>query len=73
MRALLPERVKREEDEALEERRRRAAAIARGPTLVRDACLNAGILWHPGMSELDYDELKDLAYAERYGEELGWS
>lgn len=72
-RALLPECVKHKEDEALEERKRRAVAIARGPALVRDACLNAGISWHPGAPELDYDELKELAYAERYGEELGWS
>lgn len=73
--ALLPEQVKHEEDAVAAERNRRAEAIARGSTLVRDAYLAAGISWPssaPGQ-ELAYDELKELAYAERYGETMGWS
>lgn len=73
--ALRPERVKHEEDAAAEERGRRAEAIARGSTLVRDAYLAAGFSWPSSApeQELAYDELKELAYAERYGEMMGWS
>lgn len=75
VRALLPERVKHEEDAASEERNRRAEAIGRGSMLVQDAYLAAGVSWPNGAlgQELTCDELKELAYAERYGETMGWS
>lgn len=71
-RALLPEQTSDEDARAAEEKAQRAEAIAYGPSLVRDAYLKFGLVW-PLASELSYDDLKELAYAERYGDELGWS
>lgn len=71
-RALLPERASDEDRRAAEEKAQRAEAIAYGPSLVRDVYLKFDLAW-PRASELSYDDLKELAYAERYGDELGWS
>lgn len=62
-------------DAASEERSGRAEAMRRGSMLVQDAYLAAGVPWPSGASgqEPTYDELKELAYAERYGETMGWS
>lgn len=71
-RVLLPEQASAEDEEALAQRTLRAKAIARGSSLVREGYMGAGLEWPPEACELGYDDLKELAYAERYGEEMGW-
>ena len=71
--ALFPERAEQAASEAEQRRNRRLAAARRGPHIVEDAIAAAGIDTEAnGASTMSYDELKELAYTERYGEQMGW-
>ena len=71
--ALFPERAERAASEAEQRRSRRLAAAQRGPRIVEEAIAVAGIdIEASDASTMSYDELKELAYTERYGARMGW-
>lgn len=72
-RALFPERAEVQEAELSAAQRRRAEAIGKGAHVVEDAYRAMGVVLAPSSTAgLSYDELRDLAYQERYGELMGW-
>ena len=72
-RALFPERAEAQKADLNAAQRRRAEAIGKGARVVEDAYRAMGVIPAPSSTaELSYDELRDLAYQERYGELMGW-
>ena len=71
--ALFPDRVEQAAAQAAKERTRRLAAAQRGPRIVEEALAAAGIDTAANdAAAASFDELKELAYTERYGEQMGW-
>ncbi len=71
--ALLPAEA-RQSESAESKRRKQMAKIAdTGPDIVRGAYAQAGLTWPPEESSPSFDQLKALAFEERYGSEMGWS
>lgn len=71
-RALFPERAEVQEAELSTAQRRRAEAIGKGARVVEDAYRAMGVVPTSSSADLSFDELRDLAYQERYGELMGW-
>jgi RHH-type rel operon transcriptional repressor/antitoxin RelB len=72
-RALFPDQAAQQDAEQamLEEQRRRA--VAEGPSIVERAYRDADLPWPSNEAVLSYDELRDVAYEERYGDSMGWA
>ena len=71
--ALFPARAGQTATQAAKERARRLAAAQRGPHIVEEALAAAGIdNAARDAATLPLNEFKELAYAERYGEQMGW-
>lgn len=66
--ALLPEEVERERQEREAERQRKIRLAREGADIVKNAYIAMGLDWPPPTSELSYEELKELAYRERFPE-----
>lgn len=71
-RALFPERAEVQEAELSAAQRRRAEAIGKGAHVVEGAYRTMGFVPTSSSAGLSFDELRDLAYQERYGELMGW-
>ena len=71
-RALFPERAEVQEAELSAAQCRRAEAIGKGAHVVEDAYRTMGVVPTSSSAGLSFDELRDLAYQERYGELMGW-
>lgn len=72
-RALFPERAEAQKVDLSAAQRCRAEAIGKGARVVEDAYRAMGVVPAPSSAAgLSYDELRDLAYQERYGELMGW-
>ena len=54
------------------EAQRKRALIEEGANLMERFYRSQGLPWPPPTSELSYEELKEAAYLERYGKEMGW-
>lgn len=64
---LLPDEAERKRKEEDAERARLLKLAEEGPNIMKNAYKNLGLSWPPPESGLSYEELKELAYAERYG------
>lgn len=71
-RALFPDVAKAQMDGADAERRRRAKLIKDAPHIVERAFEHLGASSSFGVDSLSDDDLKEAAYAERFGESMGW-
>lgn len=69
---LFPDEEARRAQELEEERRRRVALVHQCGSLVDDELARRGISLARSVDDIPYDQLKEDAYAERYGSELGW-
>ncbi len=72
-RSLFPERAAQEAADMDESQQARMAAIERGSHIVEDAYRTFDLSWPAGLPEPSFDELKAQAYAERYGNLMGWT
>ena len=71
--ALLPDERQREQAARDKEIQRKLKLVKEGASLMERSYRSNGLPWPPPTSELSYDELKELAYRERSGEEMGWT
>ncbi|MDM8271184.1 type II toxin-antitoxin system RelB/DinJ family antitoxin [Thermophilibacter provencensis] len=71
--ALLPDERQREQAARDKEIQRKLKLVKEGASLMERSYCSNGLPWPPPTSELSYDELKELAYRERSGEEMGWT
>ena len=71
--ALLPDERQREQAARDKEIQRKLKLVKEGASLMELSYRSNGLPWPPPTSELSYDELKELAYRERSGEEMGWT
>ena len=69
---LFPDCEHEAEERVYKERERKRLLLEQGPCIVRDAYAEAGLPWPPTSAELSFDNLKELAAAERHGADLGW-
>ena len=70
--ALFPDKAEEEKAEAAAQKARRAKLIEEGSKIVERAYEKAGITFHPDTVELTDEELKKMAYQEKYGKEMSW-
>lgn len=70
---LEPDRAAQEERQRETERQRRIEIAERGAHVIEEAYARFG-LKPPAMRlpELSYEKLKELAFEEKYGKEMGW-
>lgn len=69
---LFPDEEARTRRELEEERRRKVALVSRCGSLVDDELASRGISLAHIADEQPYNQLKEDAYAEKYGPDLGW-
>ena len=73
LRAIMPGKACAAEGERAARRKRREEAFARGPRIAEEAYRAAGLSWPAYEDAPSYDELRERAYEERYGELMGWT
>ncbi len=66
--ALLPKEIEEERQGRETERRRRVELARAGADIMKSAYRDMGLDWPPSTSGLSYEELKELAYRERFPE-----
>ena len=64
---LLPDEAEQKRKEEEVERARLIKLAEEGPNIMKNAYMSLGLPWPPPESDLPYEELKELAYAEKYG------
>lgn len=70
--ALFPDAADEKARAAEAERARKLALVRKGATLIDDACAAYGLAAASPVAALSLDELRDLAYEEKYAEAMGW-
>ena len=70
---LLPDEKTEREAARAKERARKLALAKKGARLLEDFYKNVGISGLPGSSCASFEELKEQAFMDRYGELLGWT
>lgn len=69
---LFPNEQQRERAAQDKELQRKLKLAEEGANLMERFYRSSGLPWPPTTSELSYEELKELAYKEQFGEEMGW-
>lgn len=69
---LYPKKAERQEAQAEAIKRQRLALIAESQSFVENFYKDMGLGPNAELDDLSYEELKELAYTDKYGTEMGW-